>query len=112
LESVALNTSTATKEEVEAYNKRVETLREKFKEKGVYSMKNNIDSLLTFQNKVTPKLFIHIYGERMGMHFAQTFVDMKMNILSLYQQMDIGNKMYLLYRIASNTPEEDMYIYA
>jgi hypothetical protein len=84
------------------YIQQMTRLKDDFKSVGVYDLKSTLEVLIEFQNKVTPKLFIYIFGEKMGAHYSEKyFSDYKRNLLAFIDSMD-DSVYYLIYVILTD----------
>ena len=73
------------------------------KQKNIRLIYSYMDLLREFSNKATVKLFIHLYGEQLGLHLWDKYIKIyNQNIIEFLNYLDVENKSILYCNIFIN----------
>lgn len=69
------------------------------RKKELKNVFKDISKLIEFRNKVTPRLFVFMYGDRSGPHMWEKFIKHHRDMLSFIQDLDENNLIILLANV-------------
>jgi hypothetical protein len=78
--------------------------RETIKGNGGFEYNQQVFDLITFSNKVNSNLLIYLFGEQIGNHLSEKFVnECKRNFLIFLTKIDGEMRFFILNEIKTNT---------
>ena len=78
-----------------AYRKRVQ-------EEKLTEFSDAIKQLEKLQNRINSQMLTYLFGQRLGDHYAQKFVNHNRNLLLFLDYMDDDARFYLLHQLKTN----------
>ncbi len=82
--------------------KDIDNYRERLKGNGSFEYNETTIELIKLENKINSSLLIYLFGERLGNHYAERFVQSGRSLLRLMNNMDSEARFFLLYELKTN----------
>lgn len=80
----------------------IDNYRERLKGNGSFEYNETTIELIKLENKINSSLLIYLFGERLGNHYAERFVQSGRSLLRLMNNMDSEARFFLLYELKTN----------
>lgn len=80
----------------------IDLYRETIKGNGGFEYSEQSDNLFKLQNCLNSSLFIYMFGEQLGNHYIEKFIDSKRNLLTFFKIIDSEAKFFMLHELKTN----------
>lgn len=69
---------------------------------GSFEYKQQVKDLIRLQNNINRTMFIYLFGEQLGDHYARKFMENGRNLLKVLSEMDNECSFFLLHELKTN----------
>ncbi|QKZ15166.1 hypothetical protein [Spirosoma sp. KUDC1026] len=85
-----------------AFQRNPDRYREEMAENGTFYYNEQVNQLIRLSNSINHRMLVYLFGERLGAHFAERYVNADRNLLTFFSLLDENYQLFLLHELKTN----------